>query len=517
MRVLIDRFSSAVRGRRLRSLGLAVIAVSALLLGAMSFSMALTAVIDPRPGDAGAATFCAVCGGGVPWLFALGTFLAKLRYDRGTRELQQLFTEASDEGRIDRAALIEKGWTRERADEVLLDALAHGLLGDESTGASLRPGAALASRPPAALPPPAPLPALGWPAPQALADAVLPGPENATPNPRPAYESPPGAVPTQESARALIITPPVDPKALAETRAGRHDERGAEPRARSGQTSALTGRVLKGTYLVEEALGQGGMGAVWAARHLRTGKRVAVKTLLPSERISRDSIARFEREARAASSIGHAGIVPVHDFDRTEDGLHYLVMELLRGETLETRLGRAGRLEWSETRKIALEVADALAAAHRSGILHRDLKPANVFLAQIDGLGERAVLVDFGLAKPIEESARQRVTSTGAVVGTALYMSPEQARADRSLDPRSDLYGLAAVVYEMVAGVPPFLGPSAIAVMSMVLAEQVVAPSLLARGIPPELDRALVSALSKSPDDRPPDVATFARLLAAIA
>ena len=269
------------------------------------------------------------------------------------------------------------------------------------------------------------------------------------------------------------------------------------------------------TYLVEEALGQGGMGAVWAARHLRTGRRVAIKTLLATERLSRESILRFEREARAASAIGHAGIVAVHDFDRTDDGLQYLVMDLLSGETLEARLGRIGRLEWPQARRIALEIAEALDAAHRAGILHRDLKPANVFLAQVAGLGERAVLVDFGLAKPIEESTAPRLTSTGAVVGTALYMSPEQARGDRPLDARSDLYSMAAVVYEMVAGVPPFLGSSALAVMTMVLSEQPVPPSFLAR-VPAGLDQALMPALAKQPEERPRDVASFARSLAAI-
>jgi serine/threonine protein kinase len=257
------------------------------------------------------------------------------------------------------------------------------------------------------------------------------------------------------------------------------------------------------------------LGGVWGARHLRTGRRYAVKTLLSTERFSRDSILRFEREARAASAIGHAGIVGVHDFDRTDDGVHFLVMDLLVGETLEARLGRAGRLSWGEARQLVLETCEALEAAHRSGVLHRDLKPGNVFLAQIAGLGERAVLVDFGLAKPIEEGASQRVTSTGAVVGTALYMSPEQTRGEK-LDVRSDVYGLAAVIYETLTGVPPFLGPSALAVMTMVLAEQPVPPSMLARGLPAELDHALLAALSKHADDRPKDVATLAASLSAI-
>ena len=157
----------------------------------------------------------------------------------------------------------------------------------------------------------------------------------------------------------------------------------------------LTGVTIRQTWIVERCLATGGMGAVYAARHARTGRRYALKTLLPDEQLSKNAIARFEREARAASAIGHAGIAAVHEFDQTEDGLYYLVMDLLDGETLETRLARVGRLAWPEAKRIALEVGDALAAAHRAGILHRDLKPSNVFLRAMEGTPERAMLVDF--------------------------------------------------------------------------------------------------------------------------
>ncbi|MBX7197710.1 MAG: serine/threonine protein kinase, partial [Sandaracinaceae bacterium] len=284
-----------------------------------------------------------------------------------------------------------------------------------------------------------------------------------------------------------------------------------------GRTSAeqLVGQTLKQTWFVEGLLAAGGMGCVYTARHVRTGKRYAVKTLLPDERISMESLHRFEREARTASSLGHVGIVQVHDFDLDGDP-RFLVMDLLEGETLEQRLARAGRLAWPDVKRIALEVADALAAAHHAGVLHRDLKPSNVFLARKEGLGERAVLLDFGLTKPIREGASVWVTRTGAIVGTAHYMSPEQARGERSLDQRADVYGLGALIYEMIAGIPPFLGATPFAVLTSLLTEAPVPPSHLMQGVPPAVDALVLRALAKAPSDRPQDVPTMMREILSI-
>jgi eukaryotic-like serine/threonine-protein kinase len=277
----------------------------------------------------------------------------------------------------------------------------------------------------------------------------------------------------------------------------------------------LTGLTIKQTWIVEQCIATGGMGAVYAARHARTGRRYALKTLLPDEQLSKNAIARFEREARAASAVGHAGIVAIHDFDQTEDGLHYLVMDLLDGETLETRLARVGRLAWKEAKQIALEIGDALAAAHRAGILHRDLKPSNVFLAKKEGSAERAMLVDFGLAKPMKGGESHFVTRTGAIVGTAHYMAPEQARGE-GVDERTDVYGFGALLYEMVAGVPPFLGASPFAVMAMLLAEQPVAPGQLTTDLPAGVDAAVLRMLAKAPEERFPDVVSTTLALRAI-
>ncbi len=278
----------------------------------------------------------------------------------------------------------------------------------------------------------------------------------------------------------------------------------------------LTGRTLKDTWVVERRLASGGMGTVYVARHARTGRRYALKTLLPSAQLSESAIARFEREARAATRIGHAGIAAVHDFDVTSEGLHYLVMDLLVGESLEARLARVGRLPWPEARGVALEIADALDAAHRAGVLHRDVKPSNVFLSAREGAAERAMLVDFGLAKPITSERGASVTRTGAIVGTAHYMAPEQARGEE-VDARTDVYGLGATLYEMVAGVPPFLGASPFAVMAMLLEEAPVPPSALAAGVPPAVDALVLRALAKGPADRWRDVPTMRAAIEAAA
>lgn len=278
---------------------------------------------------------------------------------------------------------------------------------------------------------------------------------------------------------------------------------------------AWVGRTLKGTWLVEAPLAHGGMGAVFRARHLATGSGYAVKLLLPDALGAPDALRRFELEAIAASRLGHPGIVRVHDFDKTEDGTAFMVMDLLEGETLEARLQRRGSLPWVEAQRIVLEVGDALAAAHDAGLLHRDIKPPNVFLAKSPE-GERAVLLDFGLVKPLGESAVSRMTTSGVVAGTPLYMSPEQARGE-ALDVRSDVYGLAVVAYEMLAGVPPFFDKTVAEVYARLMRETAPPLGQVAPGAcPPALDAALSRALSPAPAARPASVRELLAELASI-
>jgi serine/threonine-protein kinase len=193
--------------------------------------------------------------------------------------------------------------------------------------------------------------------------------------------------------------------------------------------------------------------------------------------------------------------------------VHYIVFDLLEGETLEARLAR-GSLAWNDAKRIALEIAAGLGAAHAQNLLHRDLKPQNVFLAR-DVSGERAVLLDFGLVKPMDDSAISRITVTGAVVGTPLYMSPEQARGE-AVDVRSDVYSLAAVVFEMVTGAPPFIDKTLANVYARLLTTPPPIASTLASTVPRALDDVLARALAKSPADRYADVAAFSAAMGAI-
>lgn len=275
----------------------------------------------------------------------------------------------------------------------------------------------------------------------------------------------------------------------------------------------LIGRTL-GAYRVELRLGAGGIGAVYRASHVRTGRRYAVKVLLQEAAVDGPAAARFQREAEALAALGHAGIVAIHDFD-VADKTPFLVMDLLTGEDLAGRIDREGALAWDVAQRVFEDIASALEAAHREGILHRDLKPANVFLAKREGAPERAVLLDFGLAKMVEESteAQSKLTATGAAMGTPLYMSPEQARAE-PVDERADVYSLACILFEMLTGTPPFTGPTLTAILSRVLTEPPPKLSHRAPHITDRLDGLIEKALAKEPEDR---WASVAELRAALA
>jgi serine/threonine-protein kinase len=337
-----------------------------------------------------------------------------------------------------------------------------------------------------------------------------------------------GVVTAPRAAGAVVAAPPAASaaSALAATvgAPGGHGANAPRPPPREGGRAPRVigfGSLLGDAYRVEEPLGEGGMGQVHAARHLRTGRRYAVKTILAGADATEGAMRRFEREATAASALGHPGIVQVHDFNVTPDGLFYLVMDLLEGETLERRLARGAPLPWPEAQRIAVELCDALAAAHEHGLLHRDIKPSNVFLAGLAGAGrqaggpERTVLVDFGLVKPLFESG-SRVTSTGAVVGTPMYMSPEQARGE-ALDLRSDLYNVAAVVFEMLTGAPPFADRTPASVYARLLREPPPRASQVSpRKVPGALDEVLLRGLAKDRAARYPSARALGQALAAV-
>lgn len=270
--------------------------------------------------------------------------------------------------------------------------------------------------------------------------------------------------------------------------------------------SAIQGRQL-GSYRIGERLGAGGIGAVHHGTHVRTGRSYAVKILLPESALEPRAMARFRREAEALAALGHASIVAIHDFDVTDDGIGFLVMDLLKGEDLSDRIERAP-LGQTQALRIFDQIAEALATAHEAGILHRDLKPSNVFLAQRTGAPERAVLLDFGLAKMIEGDTGGRLTASGATMGTPMYMSPEQAQG-LEVDVRTDVYSLAAILFEMLTGTPPFTGPTITAILSKVLMNPPPPMRSIEPGVPQPLEPVVRAALAKNVDERPRSVRTF--------
>jgi eukaryotic-like serine/threonine-protein kinase len=224
--------------------------------------------------------------------------------------------------------------------------------------------------------------------------------------------------------------------------------------AAAAETDLPIGRVLDGRYRVTGLIGAGGMGSVYRVEHVAIGKAMAVKILHPRLGGKEDAAARFQREALVGGKIGHPNCVAVSDFGHVEDGSFYLVMELLRGESLGERLERVRRLPWRRALHITRHVLRGLGHAHDHGVVHRDIKPDNIFLAEHDDDREFAKILDFGIAKLVGESGTT-ITQAGITVGTPAYLSPEQAFGGE-MDGRSDLYSLSIVLYEMLVGRTPF-------------------------------------------------------------
>ena len=266
----------------------------------------------------------------------------------------------------------------------------------------------------------------------------------------------------------------------------------------------LVGTILEQKYEITRKLGQGGMGAVYEATHKLIGKRVAVKVLLDKYAQKDQIVARLQQEARLASSIGHANIIDITDIGQTKDGRMFVVMEFLDGESLGALIARSGRLEQQRAMRIARQIASALGAAHKKGIVHRDVKPENVFLLTRNDQ-DYVKVVDFGISKslrPEDGSDSPRLTQTGMVLGTPLYMSPEQARGDEQLDHRIDIYALGVIMYEMVTGEVPHRGANYLNVLSQVLSEEPVPPSQVNKEISPDLEAVIEKALEKDRDHR---------------
>jgi serine/threonine protein kinase len=267
-----------------------------------------------------------------------------------------------------------------------------------------------------------------------------------------------------------------------------------------------------GDYELVQLLGEGGMGAVYEARDVRLNRSVALKLILPQHAANPDARARFLREARSLALVRHDHVVPVYAAGE-QDGMLFLVMPLLRGETLEKRLKR-GRLPLATAVRVGREVADGLAAAHEAGLMHRDVKPSNVWLEADDADGfRRCVLLDFGLARRVSTTPSHAITVEVALLGTAAYMSPEQAGGG-AVDARTDVYSLGVTLYELTTGAQPFAAPELI--QSLFKVANVVPPPAAAANpeVPAGLSELIARMMAKTPDGRPASARAVADELA---
>ncbi len=270
------------------------------------------------------------------------------------------------------------------------------------------------------------------------------------------------------------------------------------------------GTIVADTYEVTRLLGQGGMGQVWEAQHRRlVGKRVAVKILLAQAAADPNSYARFRREAEIASRLGHPNIVEALDFNTLPSGTPYIILEFLKGESLAKRL-QSGPMQLDATLAIVRQVASALAAAHKEGVVHRDLKPDNIYLCPTDSGGtvtEHVKVLDFGISKIKDSNTVQ--TQASSLIGTPQYMSPEQASGKHTeTDHRTDQFALGAIVFEMLIGQAVFAGQSLAEVITKVLFAETPLDQLAGRA-PDHVIAAVGRALSKSSADRFPDIGQF--------
>jgi len=289
---------------------------------------------------------------------------------------------------------------------------------------------------------------------------------------------------------------------------------GSALRASSG-TADLLGQIIADRYHILKKLGEGGMGTVYLAEHVKMGRKSALKVMNPGMNTDADAIARFNREASNASRLSHPNICGIYDFGETPDGLIYLAMEFIEGESLTSLIEKTGSLPPARAGLIIHQTADALQIAHDAGIVHRDLKPDNIMIAKTREGGDLVKVVDFGIAKASSSEA-QNVTRAGLVVGTPEYMSPEQLAADK-LDGRSDLYSLGLVAFNCLTGKLPFPADTAQEAMIARLTEQ---PKTLAE-IQPEIawpeavQATLDKALARDANDRYQNAAQFGREFAA--
>ena len=274
------------------------------------------------------------------------------------------------------------------------------------------------------------------------------------------------------------------------------------------------GQSLQGTYRIERQLGKGGMGAVYEASHCRLPRRFAVKMLAGELTDDAEALARFRREAEVTSALGHPHIVEVVDFNLTDDDEPYIVMELLRGQDLAALINGCGPLELLRAAAIFKQASLALSSAHARGIIHRDLKPPNIFLCSGEARDDFVKVVDFGISKVL--SSQSKLTRTHQLMGTPLYMAPEQVdEKSAAVDLRVDVYAMGVILFEMLTGHPPFTGETLTGLLLKILQEPPPVLGTLRSDLPAPLNGVIQQALAKSPGDRFESMDVFWQALAA--
>ena len=277
------------------------------------------------------------------------------------------------------------------------------------------------------------------------------------------------------------------------------------------------GEVLAGKYRLDALLGAGGMGEVYRAENLGIGRAVAIKLLREEHGESSEVVMRFLREARAANIVRHPNVVDVLDIGQAEDGTPFIVQELLEGEDLAHYVhSRGGKLDVKEAVPLLLPAIDAVAFAHNRGVIHRDLKPENIFLSRGPTGAITPKLLDFGISR-IVTAEEQRMTATGMSIGTPAYMSPEQIRADKVVDARSDVWAIGVILYEVLAGVLPFQSSSHSGLFVKIVTEPPVPLEVALPGVQPGMAAIVEKCLEPRADKRYASAADLARELRALA
>lgn len=262
------------------------------------------------------------------------------------------------------------------------------------------------------------------------------------------------------------------------------------------------GDILLGKYRIEHILGQGGMGAVVAARHIELEELFAIKFLLPSMLAYAEILERFVREARAAARLRTEHVARVHDVGRLPDGTPYMVMEYLDGCDLKALVRQKGPLSVEDVIAYLIQVCEAIGEAHDAGIIHRDLKPANLFLIQRPSGKPCIKVLDFGISKQSGRADSNDLTGTGAILGSPAYMSPEQMIRSKTVDFRTDIWAMGVILYELLTGTQPFKGQAVTEMVASILQEEPIPPCMLRPSLPKAIEVIVLRCLRKAPNQR---------------